>query len=372
MAGKVRQNRKNFYVDLHWKGERLRLFSDKEGYPLDSKKRADRLLNHIQYEIDHGLFDPKNYVRRELRALLWPNYLDAWLKRQIKRQEAREISKEYLRMIESLSRNHVRAMFTKSIRDLTAGMIDDALTNLPKHLSIKTKYNIQGIISKVFKDAKRREDIFRIPEMIRIKPPEPRTSFIEENIQSKLLVEIGNPVAVAFFRFCMLHGCRPGEARALRWTDIKDGYVTIAASMDQDEYRPYTKTKRVRVIPLHPDCALEIETLPRALKCDHVFTLKGKPLRKEYVNLTWRRAARRAGINVCCYEGTRHSWISQLLNAGAPAELVREVAGHQSARTMDRYKHIKAESLRPLIERRQQTVSNDNLNNGKVLTFNKE
>ena len=371
MTGKVRRNRDNFYIDLHWKGERIKLYSDKEGYPLDSGKRADRLLAHIRYEIDHGLFDPKNYVKRELKGLRWDNYLDAWIERQGARREAGEISREYLRMIQSLGKNHIREMFAdRSIRDLTKGIIDDAFTALPKHLSTKTKYNIQGVVSKVLKDAFDREDIARAPKMTKIQVPEARTTFIEEDIQEQLLAEISNPVTLAFFRFCMLHGCRPGEARALQWTDIEGGFVTIAASMDQNEYRPYTKTKKIRVLPVHPECAAELSTLPRAIDNNFVFVVNGKPLRKEYVNLTWRRAAKRADVSVCCYEGTRHSWISQLLKAGAPAALVREVAGHQSAKTMDRYKHIKAESLRPLIDR-PQTVRKDDSDKGKLLKFQK-
>jgi integrase len=367
MDGHVRRNRQNWYIDLHWKGERLRLFSDRDGNPLFSERQANRLLEKIRSEIDYDDFDPKNYIKRELKGLRWDNYLDAWVERQTKRREAGEISREYLRMIQSLVKHHIREMFrNRSIRDLNKGMIDDAFTALPKHLSTKTKANIQGIVSKVLKDAHDRGDIARVPKMTRVKVADPRTTFIEEYIQERLLAEIRNPVTLAFFRFCMLHGCRPGEARALQWADIKDGYITIAASMDQDEYRPYTKTKRIRVIPLHPECAAELATLPRAIDNNFVFTLKGKPLRKEYVNMTWRRAAKRAGVQVCCYEGTRHSWISQRLNAGAPAALVREVVGHQSAKTMDRYKHIKAESLRPLIER-QQTVSSTSGAKGKLL-----
>jgi integrase len=134
------------------------------------------------------------------------------------------------------------------------------------------------------------------------------------------------------------------------WSDIKDGFVTIAAGMDQNTYRPCTKEKEIRKLPIHPQCLEELETLPRALN-GFVFTYRGKPLRKEYVNATWRRAARRAGVNINCYQGTRHSLISQLLNAGYSEALVRQIAGHRCDSSIQRYRHLKAESLRPLIER---------------------
>ena len=46
-----------------------------------------------------------------------------------------------------------------------------------------------------------------------------------------------------------------------------------------------------------------------------------------------------------------HSLISQLLNAGHSEALVRQIAGHRCESTIQRYRHIKAESLRALIER---------------------
>jgi hypothetical protein len=142
MKGKVRQDKKsgNHYIDLHWKAERIRLFSDRDGNPLYSERQAARLLERIRSEIDYNDFDPKNYVKRELKALAWPNYLDAWVERQEARREAEEISREYLRMIRSLCTHHIKDMFgNRSIRDLTKGIIDDAFTGLPRHLSVKTK-----------------------------------------------------------------------------------------------------------------------------------------------------------------------------------------------------------------------------------------
>jgi len=369
MAGKVRRNRDNFYIDLSLRGERVRIFSDKEGMVLDSQARADRLLAHIRYEIDHGLFDAKNYIKRELKSLQWDNYVDAYIERQKARREAGEISREYLRMIESLAKNHIKAMFgSRSIRDLGKGIVEDAFTSLPKHLSTKTKYNIRGVISKILHDAFDREDLAKIPKIPAIQVADPKTTFIEVEEQERVLAEVKQPVMKAFFRFCMYHGCRPGEARALKWPDIENGFVTIAAAMDQNEYRPCTKEKEIRVIPIHPDCLAEIQTLPRALNM-YIFTCRGKPLRKEYVNATWRQARKKAGIDITCYEGTRHSLISQLLNQGYSEALVRQIAGHRCESTIQRYRHIKAESLRPLIER-QQNVSKGKTDKGKLLKIN--
>ena len=63
----------------------------------------------------------------------------------------------------------------------------------------------------------------------------------------------------------MLQGCRPGEARALRWENVDfnkeiptpdgqiiKGVITIRAAMDQEVYEERTKERDVRVLPMHP------------------------------------------------------------------------------------------------------------------------
>ena len=84
MTGHIRRNRGKCYVDLHYQGKRIRIFSDKDGLALD-QDRAERLLSHIRYELDHGLFDARNYVRREFKYLQFHTYAETWLKRQERR-----------------------------------------------------------------------------------------------------------------------------------------------------------------------------------------------------------------------------------------------------------------------------------------------
>ena len=51
---------KRFFVDLFYKGQRLKIYSDKQGQPLDTYQRASSLLAHINYEIKNHLFDPSH------------------------------------------------------------------------------------------------------------------------------------------------------------------------------------------------------------------------------------------------------------------------------------------------------------------------
>src|SRR5271157_230939 len=53
------------YVDLPWKGQRIRIYSDKTGQVLDTYDRANTVLKAIRAEIEAHSFDPQRYLKVE-------------------------------------------------------------------------------------------------------------------------------------------------------------------------------------------------------------------------------------------------------------------------------------------------------------------
>jgi len=238
MKGTIRRNRDKFYIDLHYQGERIRIYSDRDGAPLDSLARAERLLAHIRYEIDHGLFDRAAYVRRELKALLFENYAEAWYERQVKRAEQGLITKGYLKNIRHRLDHLVRFFRGKRITEIRAGHIEDLLVELP--VGVPAKRNILATLHKILADAERRQDIQKVPPFPKVDMAEPEIRWLTLEEQEKVLVHIRDKVMWALFLFLMDTGCRIGEGRALRWerVDLKKQVAVIAASMDMDSYKP--------------------------------------------------------------------------------------------------------------------------------------
>jgi hypothetical protein len=156
---------KRFLVDIYWPGQgRIKLYSDQDSYPLDSYERAFRLLTSIRHEIDQGKFDPREYVKVELKSLRFDNYVEAWLEKRDREANKGRLSREYQRSVRSYRRNYLIPFFrNRSIRDLREGHIEDFVDQLPEKLSTKTIFNILGILRKLFYDAHRRRDILRIP-----------------------------------------------------------------------------------------------------------------------------------------------------------------------------------------------------------------
>lgn len=88
-----------------------------------------------------------------------------------------------------------------------------------------------------------------------------------------------------------------------------------------------------------------LRTLPRSLS-GIVFTLTGPPLRANLIWETWRVAARQAGIDISCYQGTKHSLECQLLNSGVREEVLQAIFGHKDRSSTKRYAKLVSDSLK--------------------------
>jgi len=344
---------RRYYLDLWWKGERHRIFTGRDNYALDSWERASRLLTAIRESIDRGAFDPRDFVRKEIAHLQFHNYVQDWLERRSREGLARS----YLKDLRGAVKNHFIPFFgKKNMRDIRAGDIEDFKAWLPP-LNPKTVHNLLGMLHKIFKDAYRRRDILNLPDFPTVKLKEPVTKWIDEEDQEKILAHVRDPVYHAFYLFLMKQGCRPNEARALRWekVDFKNELVIIDAAFDRNVFRPSTKEKDVRCLPLHPDVKEALARLPRSLSGFVFVNRHGRPLSGCRVYDHWRQAAQKAGVNVTCYEGTRHSLASQAINRGVPERIVGEMLGHKTLTSTRRYAKMRTETLRQMW--RKPTVS---------------
>jgi integrase len=202
------------------------------------------------------IFDPRDYVRRDLNALKFENYVRTWLTWRAEEIEYDGISRGYLKSVESYLRNHSVPFFEGlNIREIQEGHIDDFRRHLPRHLRSKTVKNILGILGKIFQDAYGRRDIERIPIIPRVKRETPPIRSIEEEDQERILARADDPVYRVFFLFLMKQGCRPNEGRAHKWdrVDFRRNQVIINAAVDEGwvSTSAYTKGPNIRGLPSH-------------------------------------------------------------------------------------------------------------------------
>ena len=132
-----------YFIDFWWQGQRLKVYADRQGYPLTDYEQSSRLLTVMRSEVDRGSFDCRLYANQSLKPLQFNNYVQAWLERQHRRAEKGLISNEYVRKLESYVRLYlVPGLGRFNLKDLNEGHIEDFCLELPSRLSIRTRKHI--------------------------------------------------------------------------------------------------------------------------------------------------------------------------------------------------------------------------------------
>ena len=146
-------------------------------------------------------------------------------------------------------------------------------------------------------------------------------------------------------------GMRRGEMLALRWSDVdaRPGWIRVRGET--------AKSGRTRWVPISTarfQAVLDYLRLdPRGQKKHHevlVFSNEaGEPL--SYQRKVWIRLLRQTGINSLRWHDLRHEYASRLVEHGVPLSQVRDLLGHASITTTERYDNQKPEALQEAAKR---------------------
>lgn len=137
--------------------------------------------------------------------------------------------------------------------------------------------------------------------------------------QVKLIADRCSPQVRAAVWVSMLTGCRRGEVCKVKAADIGDHIIKLQAGN--------TKTLRYREVPIVDALRPWLAYLP--LKIGF-----------EGVKSGFRRAREKAGMPEVHFHDLRHSCATVLLGLGADLHVVREILGHSSVKTTERYAHV--------------------------------
>lgn len=132
-------------------------------------------------------------------------------------------------------------------------------------------------------------------------------------------------------------GLRIGEVLALRPKDVDRNAGTLTVQHGKGDKR--------RVVGLDAGTSALIDAwqiqrrlLPTATRSPLFCTLKGKAIDQSYVRHLLPRLADRARIEKRVHaHGLRHAFAVELDREGAPLPIIRDLLGHSSVATTDRY-----------------------------------
>ncbi len=136
----------------------------------------------------------------------------------------------------------------------------------------------------------------------------------------------------ALIALAITTGMRLGEMRALRWDELDFDKKTVWVRNTPDHR---TKSGRNRTLPLTDETAEIIRRLPRSAPL--VFHNPSGGHWNNNVQRGFHRIVKRAGIGYCTMHDLRRTFISHLAMAGVNAAVVKELAGHASIQTTQKY-----------------------------------
>jgi integrase len=140
-------------------------------------------------------------------------------------------------------------------------------------------------------------------------------------------------------------GMRRGEMLALNWRDVeaRPGWLRLRGET--------TKSGKTRWVPVSTTL---LEAVLAFLRLDAAGEQKpadgwvfrnevGAPIR--YFKRAWLAACRMAGVTELRWHDLRHEYASRLVERGVPLSQVRDLLGHASIVTTERYDNQKPEAL---------------------------
>jgi integrase len=166
--------------------------------------------------------------------------------------------------------------------------------------------------------------------LVKLLPENNRRTVYLNMEEVKGLADCASEQVRAAIWIALLTGCRRGEVCKLAASDIGAHTIRIQAGN--------TKTLRYREVPIVPALRPWLKFLPLAINF-------------EGVKSGFRRAREKAGVPHVHFHDLRHSCATILLQLGAGLHVVREILGHSSIKTTERYAHVMVKPQRQALEK---------------------
>jgi len=211
-------------------------------------------------------------------------------------------------------------------RAFAAHLIQDMMPNYAPATINRTLGTVKKALHMAWELGRTPEDFGR--HIKRLPENNARDTYLTiEQVQQ--IAEHASPQTRAAIWIAILTGARRGEILAIQPADIGPDSITIRASN--------TKTLRTRTVPIVPALKPWLEYLP---------------LQMNYEGLKsgFRRAREAAEMPTVRFHDLRHSCASLLVNMGVPLVVIRDILGHTTVKTTERYSHLQTDQARSALE----------------------
>lgn len=335
----VRKLKGSWWVDFQYRRERVRRRS-----PLNTKGGAQEHEIFLrQFMATHGSLDELDPSKDDDTPTL-AGFAERWLCEYADVNNGRSERRNKRRSLHSVLLPFFGGLQLDAITVSLVEKFKAAL--LARGLSPKTVNNHLTILNRCLGTARDWSIITATPRVRLLKTSRPPFKFLTPSEANALLASMEDPTLRAMVRTSVRAGLRYSELRGLYWDDIDFArqQITIQRAFILKQVGP-TKNHRTRYVPMTPDLAEELRTLPRTSR--FVFDVRAKHSRQlELLKIECELA----GVTIVGWHALRHTFASHLMTAGAPIHSVQALLGHSSIEMTMRYSHLTPTVLRSAID----------------------
>ncbi len=304
---------------LRWHDKRGKIRSETVG---TDKKLAERLRTQKEADLNAGKLNETPEVG-----------FDEFKEREMQAMQGR-LAESSLVELERALRLFGDITEVRKLSDITPAMVEQFLSKRLDDVATATANKNLRTLKAALNRAVERGQIRDNParKVKQVKEPEREIRVLTEGEVGALLEAAPSLRWEAFIALAVTTGMRLGEILYLRWRDVdlQERRVRIVSS---DSH--VTKSRRNRTVSLPVETRDLIEKLPR--RCEFVFSTQDGGRWKNHVHRGFRKIVDRAEIEYCTPHDLRRTFVSHLAMKGASAPVVKELAGHSSIMTTQRY-----------------------------------
>ena len=349
------------YIYIWWrrrgeeKGKDWRISRFTDGFKLDYE-RALALIGTIRTRIAEHRFDPLDFSEGKIAERQFGNKVDRWLRIKEKERDKDIIRPSSYSNIQGHMNNHILPFFENfDVKEITKEDLANFRDGL-EGIKNKTIKNVFVTLHSFFNWL--HQDIaLTVPPFPPLAPDddadEREALDIDEQISALKLIPEG--IERDMLEFGMETGVRPGELVALKVKDfnLEAGTVKVRRTVSKFTYvlegtkgRKSKHSRRREEIPLSDRALALVEPYVKGRFGEEwlfICKVTGTRYSVKAPNRIWKKYTK---SDLIYYEASRHSFLTQLSDAGVDPADMRDLARQADIRTTMNYVHKRVEHLR--------------------------
>jgi integrase len=329
-----------------------------------TKEQADAALGDVRAAIRSRTFDPKGLRPDAPTGLTFRAFSKIFLDRHVapRLKSADTITYRMGKLNAHFGDRLLTDIKTADIEDFLATLAQPVKLG-PTHKTPRARGNgtinrYRSTLVTMFNFAVRRDYLMATPFSKGTTPttlipqlaePDKRDRRLSPAQEQQLLQAATAPFLKLLITTALYSGMRRGEMLALTWADLKarPGWIRLR--------KDTTKSAKTRWVPVHPNVQAVFEFLKLDANGDDkpdagaVFSNEvGEAIQS--FRTAWTGALRRANITNFRWHDLRHEFASRLAENGVPLVQVKDLLGHASIVTTERYVTTQPERLQTAMQ----------------------